>query len=80
MRGEEIWPLLDKNISAMVGKSAYLIRGVADANIEVGKIRLDNITEHDFQPFLLWLPLNSLCYFRRHPWIQLYSNNLFCFL
>jgi len=31
MRGEEIWPLLDKNISAMVGKSAYLIRGVADA-------------------------------------------------
>ena len=60
-RGEEIWPLLDKYNWAMVEKLAYLIGGVANANIEVGKIRLDNIAEHDVQSLLLWLPLNSLC-------------------
>lgn len=54
----------------------YLIRRIADADIEIWKLSLHNITEKDIQALCLWLPLHTLSDLCSHSRIQLDSNDL----
>ena len=59
---------------------AYLIWGIANANIEIRKICFDHISQNDIQAWLRWCTLNTLGNFRCHSRIQFHSDDLLGFL
>lgn len=54
----------------------YLIRGVADTDIEIWKLRLHHVSEYHIQAFLRRCPLEALGDFGRHSWIQFHRDDL----
>lgn len=77
VRGEEICVIDQKqSVTVLYHEYPYLIRGIADANIEIWKLCLHHVSEYHLQAFLRWCPLEALGHFGRHSRIQLHRNDL----
>jgi hypothetical protein len=57
------------------GIETYLIRRIADANIKVRQISLDDIPQKHLESFLLRLALHTLRHFGRHTRIEFDSDH-----
>lgn len=58
-------------------EASYLVRCVADTDIEVWKLRLHHVPEYHIQAFLGWCSLESFGDFGRHSRVQFHRNDLF---
>lgn len=72
VRGEEICKKLDPErfTNLKIKDISYLIRGVADADIEIGKLRLHHVSKYHIQTFLRRCSLKTLGDLGRHSRIQ----------
>lgn len=80
VRGEEIYnQIVRKGVRQIGPRTTYLIRCVADANVEVGEIGFDHITQQNFQPLRFGLALHALGDFGGHARVEFDGDDLLGF-
>lgn len=75
VRGEEICRVLETGIS-QIRAGTYLVRSVANADVEVRELSFHDISKNHFQAFLGRSALETLGDFGRHSRIQFHRDSL----